>query len=152
MKKIVFLLGVVFALASCTTITKTAKVADSQASLLSSTVADLEVYPERISYTLANPDKKLQRAGLSNVKMAAIQEALKDPKAKGADILVDAEFVVEQTNYFIFGKDIESVTVTGRPAKYKNFHSLNDSVWCNPTFRDNYHNTVRRLGGGIFGK
>ncbi len=149
MKKSVLFLGAIFALASCTTITKTAKTSDLPASFLSATVADLEVLPERITVTLSPVEKKIERGGLTNVKQAAIQKALQDPKAKGADLLVDAEFVVEKTNYF-FWKDIYSITVSGRPAKYKNFRSLNDSVWCNPTFRAYNTNSVRKLSGGLF--
>lgn len=153
MKKIFYVLGIALLATSCTTITKTAKTLDSPASLLSATVAELEVSPERISYTM-QPSKNVQRGGLSNVKQAAEQEAL--AKYGNADVLVDAEYTIAQTNYYIFGKDIESITVTGRPAKYKNFHSLNDSVWCNPVFRYNYDNNVKKGSGGIlkglFGK
>ena len=151
MKKIFAILCVVFFATACTTTIKTAKTADTPASLLSATVADLQVSPERITYTM-EPSKKLQRAGLANVKQAAEQEALM--KHGNADVLVDAEYVIVCTNYFIFGKDIASITVSGRPAKYVNFHSLNDSVWCNPTFRENYRRSSKSSGGllNIFNK
>ena len=144
MKKIFALLCVALFATACTTTVKTAKTADTPTSLLSATVADLQVSPERITYTM-EPSKKLQRAGISNVKQAAEQEAL--AKYGNADVLVDAEYVIVSTNYFIFGKDVESVTVTGRPAKYVNFRSLNDSVWCNPTFRHNYRENTKSSGG-----
>jgi hypothetical protein len=35
-------------------------------------------------------------------------------------------------------RNIDYIIVSGRPATFKNFHSLNDSVWCNPAFRFNY--------------
>ena len=144
MKKIFGFLCVAFFAAACTTTVKTAKTADTPASLLSATVADLEVSPERISYTM-EPNKKLRRGGISNVKQAAEQEAL--AKYGNADVLVDAEYIITSTNYFIFGKDIESVTVTGRPAKYVNFRSLNDSVWCNPVFRATYREGTKSGSG-----
>lgn len=36
----------------------------------------------------------------------------------------------------LFGKKVSSVTVTGRPAKYKNFRSLPDKVWTDEVFRN----------------
>ncbi len=147
MKKVLFFACVVFALTSCVTTVKTAKSADAKSQLLSATVADLEVSPVRVSYTMA-PAKSLQRAGLSNVKQAAIQECL--IKNGNADVLVDVEYVIEQQK-LLFGKRINSITVSGHPAKYKGYHSLNDSVWCNPVFRGSYKNAVTRpSGGGLF--
>ncbi|MBO7272980.1 MAG: hypothetical protein J6U89_08915 [Bacteroidaceae bacterium] len=144
MKKIFSLLCVALFATACTTTVKTARTAETPTSLLSATVADLEVSPKRITYTM-EPSKKLQRAGINNVKQAAEQEAL--AMHGNADVLVDAEYIITSTNYLIFGKDIESVTVTGRPAKYVNFRSLNDSVWCNPTFRYNYSESSNGSGG-----
>lgn len=149
MKKVLLLACVTFALTSCVTTVKTAKVADTKSTLLSATVADLEVSPVRVSYTMA-PSKSLQRAGLNNVKQAAIQECL--IKNGNADVLVDAEYTIEQENLFIFGKRIASITVSGHPARYKGYRSLNDSVWCNPVFRATYQNAVGRPSGGLFKK
>ena len=78
MKKIFFLLTVALFAVSCTTTVKTAKTADSTSQLLSATVADLEVSPERITYTMV-PKRSIRRGGLNNVKMAAEQEALPSP-------------------------------------------------------------------------
>jgi len=144
MKKILAFVCVALFAASCTTVVKTAKTADTPASLLSATVADLEVSPERISYTMV-PDDKIRRGGLSNVKQAAENEAL--AKNGNADVLVDAEYVITSTNYLIFGKKVESITVTGRPAKYVNFRSLDDKVWCDPVFRGEYTETKGNSGG-----
>ena len=145
MKKILMLLGIAMMMASCTTTVKTAKTADTSAQLLSATVADLEVSPERISYTLV-PKKSIRRAGLANVKRAAEQEAL--AKYGNADVLVDAEYTISKTSFGIFWNKVDAVTVTGRPAKYTNFHSLNDSVWCNPAFREGYRNDTEK-GGAV---
>ena len=143
MKKLLMLLGVAMMMASCVTTTKTAKTADTSAQLLSATVAGLEVSPERITYTL-NPTKSVRRGGLANVKRAAEQEAL--AKYGNADVLVDAEYTISKSNFGFFWNKVESVTVSGRPAKYTNFHSLNDSVWCNPTFRYYYRNDAQKGG------
>lgn len=146
MKKLLLLLGVALFTASCTTTVKTAKTADSSAQLLSATVADLEVSPERITYTMV-PSKAVLRGGEANVKQAAEQEALL--KYGNADVLVDAEYSISKTSYFIFGSKISTITVTGRPAKYKNFRSLSDDVWCNPAFREGYKNQTKKSGESV---
>lgn len=152
MKKIFLLLGVAMSIASCTTITKTATTAEMPASLYSATVADLQVAPERITYTMT-PNSAIQRGGFANVKRAAENEAL--TKNGNADILVEPEYIISQRRG-LFKTRITSITVTGRPAKYVNFHSLNDSVWCNPAFRYRLTNNVKAGNGGLlkglFGK
>lgn len=141
--------GLALLMVSCHTITKTSKTVDSPASLLSATVADLEVSPERITYTM-HPDVSIRRGGKENVKQAAIQEALL--QNGNADVLVDATYSITTTRFLVFDW-VSSITVSGRPATYKNFHSLNDSVWCNPFFRHHYNNTAKQGGrafGGLF--
>jgi hypothetical protein len=150
MKKMILLACVAFSMASCVTTVKTARVADTKGQLLNATVADLEVSPTRVTYSL-EPSREIQRAGLSNVKQAAIQECLL--KNGNADVLVDAEYTIEQQNNWIFGKKINKITVSGHPAKFKNYHGLNDSVWCNPAFRAGYGNAIGRpSSGGLFKK
>lgn len=150
MKKTLLLACVAFSMASCVTTVKTAKVADTKGQLLSATVADLDVSPTRVTYTLI-PTPEIRRAGLSNVKQSAIQECLQ--KNGNADVLVDCEYTIEQQNNWIFGKKISKITVSGHPAKFKNYHGLNDSVWCNPYFRKGNVNSISRpAGGNIFSK
>lgn len=117
-------------LTSCQTQLKTARTAVTDASLRSVAVADLEVADERITYTM-EPSKDIQRAGLSNVKQAAEQEAL--TKHGNADVLLDPQYVITKKRT-LFGSRISSITVSGRPAFYRNFRTLNDSVWSNPAF------------------
>ncbi len=134
MKKVFLAVLVVMAtVTSCTTISKTARTESMPYSMYNANVADLEVGP-RITYTFA-PDKKIRRGGEVNCKRAAIQEALK--AGDNADLLVEPQFVISKRKG-LFGTKITSVTVTGRPAKYTKFRSLNDSVWCNPVFRGVY--------------
>lgn len=155
MKKSLLFLGVVFMMSSCTTVIKTATTADVPASLLSSTVADLEVAPTRVTSKISNVPATIRRGGLANVKQAVESQALAE-YGKDYDVLIEPEYVIEQENYFIFGKKIKSITVTGRPAKYKNFHSLNDAVWCDPVFRAGYKDGTKKNSGnffkGLFGK
>lgn len=131
------------ALASCTTITKTASDVDVPSSLYSTTVADLNVSADRVTYTMT-PGKEIQRAGLANVKKAVESQAL--TMNGNADVLVEPEYIIKQKRG-LFRRTITSITVTGRPAKYTNFHSLNDSVWCNPVFRAGYKNSVKSSTG-----
>ncbi len=146
MKKFFLLLSIAFLAVSCTTTVKTAKTADPSVQLLSATIADLDVSPERISYTMI-PTKELLRGGEDNVRQAAEHAALE--KNGNADVLVGAEYIISKKSRFIFGKEINSITVTGHPAKYVNFRSANDSVWVNSTFRSHYKNNLRKGGDNI---
>ena len=123
-------LAAVVLLSSCITTTKTARTASTSATIKNATVADLRVADKRITYTMS-PSKAIQRAGLNNVKQAAIQEAL--TLNGNADVMVEPEFVIEQERS-LFGSRINSITVTGRPAYYENFRTLPDSVWHKPGF------------------
>lgn len=118
-------------LSSCVTTVKTGRTAETSSSIKSATVADLKVTDHRISYTMS-PSKEIQRAGLANVKQAAVQEAL--TQNGNADVMIEPEFVISMKNNFIFGKEVTSITVTGRPAYYQNFRTLHDSVWSSPGF------------------
>ena len=146
MKKFLYFVGLALFMASCQTITKTSKTAESPVSLLSATVADLEVSPNRITYT-TSPDIAVRRGGMENVKQDAIQRALLENG--NADVLVDATYSITTTRFLIFNW-VSSITVSGRPAKYTNFHSLEDSVWCDPYFRYHYRNNAKQ-GGGMLG-
>ena len=134
MKKFLFIAVAALAMASCTTTTKTARTESVPYSMYNATVADLEVAKARIVYTMT-PSKEVRRGGIANCKQAAIQEAL---TANGnADLLVEPQFVVNHKKgpFGIFINKVTSVTVSGRPATYKNFRSLDDKVWCDPVFR-----------------
>lgn len=146
MKKYLLFVGVALMAASCTTTTKTARTESIPYAMYNANVADLEV-GGRISYTLT-PKKPIRRGGEGNCKKAAIQEAL---IANGnADLLVEPQFVVSHKKgpFGIFVNKVTSVTVSGRPAKYKNFRSLNDSVWVDPVFRGVRNTNVHIYKGG----
>lgn len=147
MKKYLLFVGVALMAASCTTTTKTARTESVPYSMYNASVADLEVGPQRVSYTL-NPSKPIRKGGTENVKQAAIMEAL---NANGnADLLLEPQFVVSKRKG-LFSNKITSVTVTGRPAKYKNFRSLDDKVWYDPVFRnhDNGEGRSKQKSGGF---
>ena len=131
MKKYLFMLAAALMTASCTTTTKTARTESVPYSMYNATVADLDVASQRIAYTL-RPSKEIRRGGPANCKNAAIQEAL--TQNGNADLLLEPEFVVNRKRG-LFSTKITEVTVTGRPAFYKNFRSLDDNIWTDPVFR-----------------
>lgn len=83
--------------------------------------ADLDVSPTKISHFLV-PSKAVVNGGYDNVVDTAVREAL---LANGdADVLVAME---SQVKYNAEGT-IESIVVTGYPAKYVNFRHPSDEV------------------------
>lgn len=121
----------VLILSSCDTLTKTAKTADVEASLQSAVVADLNVADHRVTSTM-DVTPSVRRGGFKNIKQAVEAKALEENG--NADILLEPQYVVEKKRN-LFGSKITRITVSGRPASYKAFRALNDSVWSNPVFR-----------------
>ncbi|MEE1270126.1 MAG: hypothetical protein U0K28_03780 [Prevotellamassilia sp.] len=100
---------------SCTTVRRTAGVAEVQAVVQQyPTVADLEVLP-RAEATKTWKFKICHwgETKLCDAKPALIAELLKE---KGADVLLEPQFVFSRTSY---GERV--LTVVGFPAKLKNF-------------------------------
>ena len=130
--KVIIIAGsVLLAMSSCSVVQQTATSLKSDASVRNFTVADLDVSPNRIYYTM-EPTKAEQLGGLENVKRSAESKALKENG--NSDVLVDPEFIIEQKRGF-FRTKVSKITVSGHPAKYKNYRSLEDTVWSNPAFR-----------------
>lgn len=121
MKRLFFALCVVALFASCTTVRHTATQRDVKAPIVSAVIGDLDVSDQKISYTYV-PTKKIRRGGPNNCINSAIAAAL---KGGDYDILVETQEAVVERKWF--GKrKITSVTVTGYPAKYKNFRSADE--------------------------
>jgi hypothetical protein len=81
--------------------------------------ADLQVSPTKISYFFL-PSQTVQNGGFDNIVNTAVREAL---IANGnADVLVGLE---QQVKYDGNGA-VESITISGYPAKYVNFRSPGD--------------------------
>ena len=129
MKKLYWFLLVVFVvgLSACKSTRSTATYQDPINTLRTVTVADLEVAETRISYTY-RPSYAVRLGGSQNVIKTAVQEAL---KAHGSgDILIGLEYTtISRWTVFPFLSPIREITVTGRPAKYVNFHSLPEKIW-----------------------
>lgn len=82
-------------------------------------IADLDVSTNKISFIYI-PSKAVNNAGSDNVVKTAIREAL--VSNGNADVLVGLE---SQIKYSSEG-EVESITVSGYPAKYVNFRSVNE--------------------------
>lgn len=123
MKKILLFVVAIFVMSSCSTVYKTASSRDVSAPIVSAAYADLEVSNAKISYTL-RPSPKISRGGLQNCINVAINEALKE---HGGDVLIETQNAIVSTRFFGFGK-IKSVTVTGYPAVYKNFRTVDQDT------------------------
>lgn len=82
-------------------------------------LADLEVSPKKISYFYI-PSTTVVNGGVDNVVNSAVREALIEND--NADVLVALE---KQIKYGTEGR-VESITVTGYPAKYVNFRNPSD--------------------------
>ena len=81
--------------------------------------ADLDVSPNKISYFYI-PSTTVAAGGLDNVVNSAVHEAL--IANNNADVLVGLETQVKYNDKGV----IESITVTGYPAKYVNFRNAGD--------------------------
>ena len=110
------------------------------APIVAAVFADLDVSPTKITYFMI-PSNTVANGGYDNVVNTAVREAL---LANGnSDVLIALE---TQVKYDSEGK-IESVTVTGYPAKYVNFRNPGDEYLSEMKATENGSNA-----GGIFGK
>ena len=127
MKKLFLALGVVamIALSSCSTTKKTATTEQPRNSIATAVAAELEVSPNRISYTY-EPSTQENRAGVQNVINCAVAKALKDNGS--AHVLVGMEYTMKAKQLPFGVLKVVEITVSGFPAKYKNFHNLPDAV------------------------
>ncbi|MBQ7984676.1 MAG: hypothetical protein IJ250_03455 [Bacteroidales bacterium] len=137
MKKVLLSIAIALCMASCTTVHKTAVDRNVAAPIVAATTADLDVSEVKITYTYV-PSREVARGGYRNVKNMAITEALR--VNGGGDVLVECQQeVVEYRG--LFKKKIDKITVTGYPAKYKNFKSI-DKETLNRSFENGLFPTV----------
>lgn len=108
-------------LSSCSTTYKTAANRSINAPIVAAAIADLEITGNKITYTYT-PPKGVWIAGVNNCVNAAVSEALQNA-GLGADVLVEMQYTLVMKRGLMgqnTGK-VKSVTVTGYPARYKNF-------------------------------
>ena len=126
MKKLIFLLAVAIAVASCGSVSQTPTLKNSAtyskgaaAMVVTPMQADLQmVSAKKINYYL-EVGENVRTGGLDNVIATAVKEAL---DVYGGDVLLGLE---TQTSYNSEGKII-SINITGFPAKYVNFRPATD--------------------------
>lgn len=115
MRKVILAVLTVMALGitSCSSIHKTAAVEEISTGVAAYSTADLNISPNKISYTY-RPTKAERRGGNKNAIECAVAEAL---KANGnADVLVAPQYEIKKRR-----GNVKQVTVTGFPATYSNF-------------------------------
>lgn len=108
---------------SCSTTIKTATTRQINAPIVAAAIADIDITGGKITYTYT-PPKGVWIAGVNNCINAAVSEALQYA-GQGADVLVEMQYTLVMKRGMIgntTGK-VKSVTVTGYPARYKNFRS-----------------------------
>ncbi len=124
MKKLfIILMASAFAMTSCSTVYKTAATRNVEPTIAAVTLSDLDVSNKKITYTLT-PTNKVRRGGLKNCVNTAISEAL---ALNGGDVLIETQQAIITRGGGVMRK-IKSVTVTGYPAKYKNFRPADDKT------------------------
>lgn len=118
MKKFLWLASVaVVALSSCSTLNRTAATADVDSHVINYTMADLEVKETRVSKTFSWSFDPFKRVSVENVKENTTAELIEE---NGADVLLEPQYIIHKGGFLRGG----SVTVTGIPAKYHNFHKM----------------------------
>lgn len=116
-----FLFGLLLALfvSSCSVFrTSTSTTMNVNSSLSSTTVADLDISNVKVSY-IYYPKKQDRKAGMTHVINNAVAATLKENG--NADILVERQYEAVFKSRMFGPKKVKSVTITGYPAKYKNF-------------------------------
>lgn len=151
MKKFLLVLSVVaLTMSSCSTAYRTASQRDVTAPVAAAAIADFEVSPTKITYTLV-PSRKVRAGGLQNCINTAISEALK--KNGGGDVLIETQqAIVQRTG--LFSRKIKSVTVTGYPATYKNFRNADEKTLNGAIINGTLKQSVsvkKAKGGSIWG-
>ncbi|MBP3497132.1 MAG: hypothetical protein J6K33_04775 [Alistipes sp.] len=111
--------------------------------------ADLDVSPKKITYFYI-PSQTVKNGGLDNVINTAVREAL----AANGD--ADAMIALEKQIKFTSSGEVESITITGYPAKYTNFRNPGDEYLRDMTKSSSASSANQSgksmLGGLKFGK
>ena len=134
MKKQIYILATLtlaISMTSCESVEQTASQQFVQKSpILTLTSAELEVGRKHVTYTY-NPPKSVRNGGEETCINVAIQKAL---EPSDGDVLVETRKAIV-TRRGLFKRKISSVTVSGYPAKYKNFKSA-DSKFIFNTWKE----------------
>ncbi len=119
-EKVVMIVAACAMLSSCSTTLKTATSRSVSAPIVAASIADLTITGNKITYTYT-PPKGVWIAGVDNCINAAVSEALQNA-GQGADVLAEMQYtLVMKRGMGANAGKVKSVTVTGYPARYKNF-------------------------------
>ena len=121
MKKLLFFTVVALAMTSCSYIANTSTRDNMNVIAVSPVIAELDVSKTKITYVYTPVPSSISALGKENVINTAVKEALYENG--NADVFVGLE-----TQIKYYGLKIDSVIVTGYPAKYKNFRSSREDV------------------------
>ena len=147
MKKLMILAAMAFIIASCsapTRLVNSASYKNISFQPVAAVFADLEVSPKKVTYFMM-PSNSVAIGGYDNVVATAVREAL---LANGdADVMIGLE---TQVKYSSDGA-IESITVSGYPAKYTNFRSPGDD-YLKEIANSTASEQNQTAGGSLLGK
>lgn len=115
--KLLALCGLAALLSSCSTISHTSQTVGVDTRVYNVTVADLDVAEQKVSKTVNWKWTPLSTVSVSAQKENAAAELCNET---GADVVIEPQYVVNRRGLFRGG----SVTVTGYPAKYRNFRPM----------------------------
>lgn len=111
------LCGLAVLLSSCSTISHTSQTTGVDARVYNLTVADLDVADQKVSKTVDWKWTPLSTVSVESQKKNAEAELCNET---GADVVIEPQYEVNRRGLFRGG----SVTVTGYPAKYRNFRPM----------------------------
>ncbi len=128
MKKLLFFIVVGATLSSCASLNRATVVSTSAPAPIKSTttVANIEVGEKRISYTYVPSKADSKRLSEAQLLDNAIYMALQENG--NADILVKVNYYITRKT---FPKRIQSISVSGYPAKYVDFHQPTEADYEN---------------------
>ena len=121
MKKVLFGLLVMVALTSCTSVKQTSTYGMFDVKAIAPVVADLDISKEKIVYSYTSIPSRIRLMGLDNIINSAVLEALK--ANNDADVFVGLETQVKYQ-----GPRVVAVVVSGYPAKYKSFTTIDENM------------------------
>lgn len=111
--------AVLLTLSSCSTISNTCESTYVDTKVVSVTVADMKVQPQRVEHTHSWKWSPFKIRSISKETENATGELL---KKQNADVLVEPQYTVTKRGWFRGG----SVTVSGYPATYYNFRPMTE--------------------------
>lgn len=102
---------------SCSTIKRTAQIAEVTPTVVSMTVADMDVSLDKISKTNSWSYNMFRKVSVEEIKRNTTAEMLSEAEA---DVLIEPQYIVRKGGFMRGG----SVTVIGFPAKFTDFHKM----------------------------